>query len=154
MDRWIDGQIDRWIDGQVTCVCTYFICSWFVCPSLSVLVYISPLYGCPSTNISATIIIMQYNIHGLELMKECVIQLTVINLACLTHAIPADYSRGRYSTNQTTYIVVPDQVLCTRYFVLQKYRTQFVYDYTRTVRQLTGLTGQNMEVLNQPYSGQ
>ena len=51
-------------------------------------------------------------------------------------------------------IVVPDRVLCTRYFVLQKYRTQFVYDYTRTVPQLTGLTGQNMEVLNQPYSGQ
>ena len=51
-------------------------------------------------------------------------------------------------------IVVPDRVLCTRYFVLYKYRTQFVYDYTRTVHQLTGLTGQNMEVLNQPYSGQ
>ena len=51
-------------------------------------------------------------------------------------------------------IVVPDRVLCTRYFVLKKYRTQFVYDYTRTVHQLTGLTGQNMEVLNQPYSGQ
>ena len=32
--------------------------------------------------------------------------------------------------------------------------TQFVNDYTRTVHQLTGLTGQNMEVLNQPYSGQ
>ena len=51
-------------------------------------------------------------------------------------------------------IVVPDRVLCTRCFVLQKYRTQFVYDYTRTVHQLTGLTGQNMEVLNQRYSGQ
>ena len=51
-------------------------------------------------------------------------------------------------------IVVPDRVLCTRDFVLQKYRTQFVYDYTCTVHQLTGLTGQNMEVLNQPYSGQ
>ena len=51
-------------------------------------------------------------------------------------------------------IVVPDRVLCTRYLVLLKYRTQFVYDYTLTVHQLTGLTGQNMEVLNQPYSGQ
>ena len=51
-------------------------------------------------------------------------------------------------------IVVPDRVLSTRDFVLQKYRTQFVSDYTRTVHQLTGLTGQNMEVLNQPYSGQ
>ena len=29
-----------------------------------------------------------------------------------------------------------------------------VYDYARTVHQLTGLTGQNMEVLNQPYSRQ
>ena len=43
-------------------------------------------------------------------------------------------------------IVVPDRVLCTRYL--------FVYDYTCTVHQLIGLTGQNMEVLNQPYSGQ
>ena len=39
-------------------------------------------------------------------------------------------------------IVVPDRVLCTRYFVLQKYRTQFVYDYARTVHQPTGPTGQ------------
>ena len=37
-------------------------------------------------------------------------------------------------------IVVQDRVLCTRYFVLWKYRTQFVYDYTHTVHQLTGLT--------------
>ena len=28
------------------------------------------------------------------------------------------------------------------------------YDYTRTVHQLIGLTGQNMEVVNQSYYGQ
>ena len=38
--------------------------------------------------------------------------------------------------------------------IVDKHRTQPVYDYTRTVHQLTGLTGQNMEVLNQQYSGQ
>ena len=71
----------------------------------------------------------------------------------LFQASPADNSTGRYCTKQTN-LVVPDRVLCTSYFLLYKYRTQFVYDYTRTVHQPTGLTGQNMEVLNQPYSGQ
>ena len=53
-------------------------------------------------------------------------------------------------------IVVPDRVLCTRYFVLYRYRTQFVYDYTRTVHTPANWTDgrQNMKVLNQQYSGQ
>ena len=70
----------------------------------------------------------------------------------LTPEQPATPVGGTVQIKQL--IVVPDRVLCTRYFVLYKYRTQFVSDYTRTVHQLTGLTGQNIEVLNQQYSGQ
>ena len=47
------------------------------------------------------------------------------------HASLAVTSSRRYSTNLTTYSC-PGPGLCKRYFVLQKYRTQFVYNYIRT----------------------
>ena len=56
----------------------------------------------------------------------------------------------KYNANKVslynTLIIVPDRALCTRYFVFWKYRTQFVYDNTRTVHQLTRLMCQNMEL--------
>ena len=47
---------------------------------------------------------------------------------CIDHGKLSDNSSMRYKANNLLYVL--DFVLCTRYVVLLKYRTQFVY-YTK-----------------------
>ena len=49
---------------------------------------------------------------------------------------------GRVKNTKLMFVLA--KVLCTRYFILQKYRTQFIYDEAPIVHQLSRLMCQNM----------